>query len=164
MFGVRDTYYEFDDDNDDIRISQICLETYPCKHGVIITNDDGTTQTTIKYGDEILKMLKLRNITDIPQHFKDYENYTPPQRHTTTTKTKIPKAEFYSIIGMGCCVININKKCGHHVSIMKDGLQTDEMHADADDIVKLLRSHGIENKDIPDHFQHIISTPRVIYD
>lgn len=52
--------------------STICLESYPCKHYVILTYKNGTIKETLLNARKIVDILQKIN-KEIPEHFTFYK-------------------------------------------------------------------------------------------
>ena len=59
-------------------ISDLCLQTYPCKHNV---KNRITCESSLMYGDEIFILLK--NIGKSHKHFDDYAEFIRKRDHPT---------------------------------------------------------------------------------
>lgn len=52
-------------------VGEMCLESYPCQHYVIMKYDDGSSKTILMNGIDIYKLYQSYNL-DIPYHFCEY--------------------------------------------------------------------------------------------
>ncbi len=62
-------------DNNKFVIGDICLESYPCQHKVIINGKE-----TMMSGLSIYNYC-IKNKIEVPKHFKEYENYIDISSH-----------------------------------------------------------------------------------
>lgn len=54
-----------------VKVSETCIETYPCQHQILITFSDGTTEEKILMGTAIVSYWEFLN-ENSRRHFKEF--------------------------------------------------------------------------------------------